>query len=450
MKTRRLILSSLLGVALFVVLVGFSSCGGIEAAREAGERAGGGGSEEKGEPSGGDPGSGEPTIGVVEGTSGGSSGEEAAQANGGTGTSEPVLDEKWYVDSDGNYVPDFVEAENDRDPKRDDCAPERCGVAGEGIDFLTKERNALLILDSSGSMSAEDGGGAGRTKMEAAKESLLRYSGVSAAVFETGFMVFGHEGDSTRAGKAESCGEAAETLLPMGEVEPESFEGVLNRFRPTGWTPIEGALDEAGREFAGREDQVNRVVLVTDGIETCGGDPVAAAERLHGSGVELQIDVVGFGVPTDQAGQLEDIALAGGGEYFDAETGADLDRYFEEQSRAIEQTTDALRCEVDNATIKGGCDAILCTEGVNNLVAARTDASYAIPDAQADDDPELEAQLRAEIDAYDRLIDRIYEGLEERRLARENASARIDDLSRQLDELRDQRARAYGEAYGGG
>lgn len=222
------------------------------------------------------------------------------------------------------------------------------------------------------------------------------------------------------------------------------------QFRPTGWTPVEGALDEAGRAFEGREDQINRVVLVTDGIETCGGDPVAAAERLHSSGVGLQIDVVGFGVPTDQAGRLKDIALAGGGEYFDAETGADLDRYLEEQGRAIEQTEEALRCEVDNATIKGGCDAILCSDGVRNLVTARTDAGYALVDAQADGDQELEARLRAEIDAYDRLIDRIYDGLEERRLARENASAQIDDLGRQLEELREQRARAYDETYGGG
>ena len=78
-------------------------------------------------------------------------------------------------------------------------------------------------------------------------------------------------------------------------------------------------------EFSGKEGEVNKIVLVSDGIETCGGDPVAAAEELNRSGIEVEIDVVGFGVPDDEADQLRDVASAGGGEYFDARTGALLE-----------------------------------------------------------------------------------------------------------------------------
>lgn len=31
-----------------------------------------------------------------------------------------MLDEKWYLDSNGDYVPDFIELENGFDPAKDD------------------------------------------------------------------------------------------------------------------------------------------------------------------------------------------------------------------------------------------------------------------------------------------------------------------------------------------
>jgi len=151
---------------------------------------------------------------------GGVQGEEEARATGGEGTtSEPVLDPKWYEDSDGNYVPNFIEVANGYDPDLNDCAPEKCGTAEEGADFLTQERVALLILDSSGSMAA--GGSAGQTKMEAAKDAIARYVRVGSTVFNLGFMVYGHKGDNTEAGRAESSRDAGELLAPIGEAVDE-------------------------------------------------------------------------------------------------------------------------------------------------------------------------------------------------------------------------------------
>ena len=250
-----LLLAALVSAAL-------TACAGTDAAREAGESARGGGGGGGGEPS------------VQTESPRPASAEERTQeevaAEEATVT-EPVLDEKWYQDSDGNYVPDFIEVGEGYDPAKDDCAPEECPGAAEGVDFYTQPRNALLILDSSGSMAADDGTGTGRTKMQAAKDALLKYSGVSSVLFETGFMVFGHEGDTSEAGRPESCEAGGEVLSPIGEVDPATFEGTLSRFEPTGWTPIEGALDEAEGAFSGKEDQINRVILVSDGVETCGG-----------------------------------------------------------------------------------------------------------------------------------------------------------------------------------
>lgn len=449
---------------MLLVLGGTVACSGPDTDREARERARGSdapaskpaGGEEK-EPDSKEPDSGnstnreDPERTATDESAG--SAEEQAQATGGEGTTgELPLDEKWYVDSDGNAVPDFIEVEEGFDPERDDCAPENCAAGGgESVEFLARERNAMLILDSSGSMAADDGSSAGQTKMQAAKESLLKYSGVSAAVFETGFMVFGHEGSNSEAGKQGSCSEAAETLLPMGEVRPESFEGVLNRFQPTGWTPIEGALEEAEREFAGEEDQINRVVLVTDGIETCGGDPVAAARRLNDSGIELRIDVVGFGVPTDQAGQLRDIALAGGGEYFDARTGADLDSYLSRLSDEYSKTADAAFCEKFGTMGAMTCDVQFCVWTAGHIASkyqhAALEAKY---DAQNDGDEALAEQKDAEFEAMTRIMDRISEEGKERRKVYEQGEERADELRREADRIKRELDRARQAAYGGG
>ena len=361
--------------------------------------------------------------------------EEEAQATAETRTGEPVLDEKWYEDSDGNYVPDFVEAANGFDPKRNDCAPERCPGSAEGssVEFLTQKRNALLILDSSGSMAADDGSGAGRTKMEAAKEALLRYAGPSSVVYETGFAVFGHTGDSTEAGRAASCREAAEVLSPLGEVGPDTFGEILARFRPTGWTPIEGALRESERAFAGKEGQENRIILVSDGIETCGGDPVAAAEELHRSGIELTVDVVGFGVPTDEAEQLRDIAVAGGGEYHDARTGADLDAYFRRQAEATSETFDAFTCELRNGFHDTLCDQNQCNDAtVFRIPEEQQKYEYGSPEYEALQD----------------LSERITAGLERRQKARDRASARADVLYEEWTKLEAEYRRAFNQTYG--
>ena len=303
------------------------------------------------------------------------------------------------------------------------------------MEFVTSERNALLILDSSGSMAADDGTGTGRTKMEAAKEALSRYAGPSSVLYETGFAVFGHTGDATQDGRAASCEEAAEVLLPLGQMDPQSFEGTLPRFQPTGWTPIEGALSEAEGAFAGKEDQTNRVVLVSDGIETCGGDPVAAAERLYRSGIEVTVDVVGLGVPNDETEQLRDIATAGGGEYFEARTGADLDAYFERQSEAVDQTFDAFICELRNSAFDTICDQNQCNRAT----------VFRIPEEQ-----EKYEFGSPEYEALDDLSDRISDGLSERQEARSEASERAQELQRQLSELQGEYYRALNEAYGGG
>jgi Ca-activated chloride channel family protein len=64
--------------------------------------------------------------------------------------------------------------------------------------------------------------------------------------------------------------------------------------------------------------------VVSDGKETCQGDPVVAARALAAKGTTVH--TVGFVVDTAARGQLQAIARATGGTYFDAPVGPELRR----------------------------------------------------------------------------------------------------------------------------
>ena len=59
-------------------------------------------------------------------------------------------------------------------------------------------------------------------------------------------------------------------------------------------------------------------MLISDGFETCEGDPCAAASNLVSQGIEIKVHAVGFDVSDEARKQLECIAEKGRGRYFQA------------------------------------------------------------------------------------------------------------------------------------
>ncbi|MBD2705482.1 VWA domain-containing protein [Spirosoma sp. BT702] len=278
------------------------------------------------------------------------------------------LEPKWYKDSDKNAIPDFIEQELGYNPTQDDCRADvsGCGegATGEDLDFSV---NTLLLFDASGSMAARLGT---QTRMSLAKASLTRYvTGVPEAV-RLGLLVYGHRGTNQESGKAESCAGIS-LLAPIGSLKEAGIQNTLSQFKPTGWTPIAAALLEARKSFQGLEGKHNRIIIVSDGLETCGGDPVAVARQLHESGLEVNIDVIGLHVPGSDAQQLRKIAQAGGGYYYDARSQRELDAYFEKQQLASQKTLQAALCYVKAHADAGQCDQRMVLKATDRIYAER-------------------------------------------------------------------------------
>jgi Ca-activated chloride channel family protein len=64
-----------------------------------------------------------------------------------------------------------------------------------------------------------------------------------------------------------------------------------------------------------QKDNEKYVIVITDGADTCGGDPAVAASAIRALGINVTIHVVGFGVTEQESTQLEEIAKQGGGEF---------------------------------------------------------------------------------------------------------------------------------------
>ncbi|KAF0194807.1 MAG: uncharacterized protein FD166_3328 [Bacteroidetes bacterium] len=77
-----------------------------------------------------------------------------------------------------------------------------------------------------------------------------------------------------------------------------NYEKVKNRIlsiTPKGTTPLAFALEQSAGDFTPCENCRNIIILITDGIEECGGDPCAASAALQKNGIAMKPFIIGIG-----------------------------------------------------------------------------------------------------------------------------------------------------------
>ncbi|MDO8526769.1 MAG: VWA domain-containing protein [Deltaproteobacteria bacterium] len=174
-----------------------------------------------------------------------------------------------------------------------------------------------FILDASGSMVDMLGA---ETQMEVAKKSLKQTLMSIPSGTPVSLCVYAHR--VPKADKAASCKDV-EVMVPFQSLDFASISAKVDAIRPNGYTPIAYSLQECTKAFLGKEAQ-HVIILLTDGEETCGGDPVAEAKSLLAQGFKVTIHTIGFRVDEKTRAQLSSISQATGGSYFDAKDAASL------------------------------------------------------------------------------------------------------------------------------
>ncbi|MFE9332164.1 VWA domain-containing protein [Streptomyces sp. NPDC006925] len=184
-----------------------------------------------------------------------------------------------------------------------------------------------IVLDSSGSMARRTGSGG--TRMESARDAVGTLVDSLPDGYPTGLRVYG-------ADRAASCTDTR-LVEPVRPLDRAGLKKAVSAVRPKGETPIGPALRKAAadlpdppRNTLGRRT----IVLVSDGEDTCGDpEPCEVAEELSRDGLDLRIDAIGFQVRGEARKQLECIAEAGHGKYYDAPEAEDLARELERAGR---------------------------------------------------------------------------------------------------------------------
>ncbi|PRZ12385.1 Ca-activated chloride channel family protein [Laceyella sediminis] len=208
-------------------------------------------------------------------------------------------------------------------------------IGGDPGDLKTlsgKQLNVMILIDSSGSMAGKVDG---FSKMTLAKQAVSRFASSLSTHANVSLRVYGHKGSNADKDKDISC-KSTEVVYPLGKYDQQRFNKALDAFKPTGWTPIALAMKEAANDLAKiNGPSENLVYVVSDGIETCGGNPVQVAQELNKSNVKAVVNIIGFDV--DNAGQkaLQEVAKAGGGEYATVRNDEGLRRYFDTQRMKI-------------------------------------------------------------------------------------------------------------------
>lgn len=198
------------------------------------------------------------------------------------------------------------------------------------IDIPEQETvNVAILLDASGSMAGEVSGG---QKMKLAKQAIQKYAADLPQGSNVMLRVYGHEGTGTEEAKEMSC-KSNEVVYDLGEYDEQAFTASLEKFAPAGWTPLAGAIEAAEQDLQKQtgENIRNVIYVVSDGIETCGGDPVAAAASLNGSDIQAEVNIIGFDVDNEGQKQLEAVAKAGKGQYKSVYSESELNDYLKQE-----------------------------------------------------------------------------------------------------------------------
>jgi Ca-activated chloride channel family protein len=167
----------------------------------------------------------------------------------------------------------------------------------------------LFLLDASGSMYAKL---ENDSRINVAKRLLSRTidSLSTQSNLEIALRVYGH----TSPPNQRNCKDTR-LEVPFRAKNFEEVKKKINGITPKGTTLIAHSLLQASYDFPSEPYTRNVIILITDGIEECQGDPCAISEALQSKGVILKPFIIGVGSTEDFSKAFECV-----GRYYDANT----------------------------------------------------------------------------------------------------------------------------------
>lgn len=168
----------------------------------------------------------------------------------------------------------------------------------------------LFIFDASQSMFGIWQSG---RKIDVAKRLLSELLDSLGRVnnIELGLRVYGHQ-TQLLSHQERDCKDS-KLEVPFAPKNSSKIKNRISTITPNGTTPIAYSLEQAAGDFPDCSNCRNLIILITDGIEECDGDPCAVSLALQKKGVVLKPFVIGMGLGVEVKNAFECI-----GTYYDA------------------------------------------------------------------------------------------------------------------------------------
>ncbi len=165
----------------------------------------------------------------------------------------------------------------------------------------------LFIMDASNSMAGQWEGG---RKFDIARNILMDMvdSLEGNPNVEMALRIYGHQSPVP----PQDCNDT-KLEVPFAPNNASRIRQKLRFINPKGTTPIAHSLELAPGDFPPCSNCRNIILLITDGIEACDGDPCEVSHRLQKAGIILRPFVIGIG---NDPGFRETFNCIG--EYYDA------------------------------------------------------------------------------------------------------------------------------------
>jgi Ca-activated chloride channel family protein len=165
----------------------------------------------------------------------------------------------------------------------------------------------LFIFDESNSMTAT---WQKERKIDVARKILIHLldSLKNLKNVELALRMYGHQSPVP----PQDCGDT-KLEVPFGPNNWQKIADKLNSTVPKGTTPIARSLAECVSDFPPCSNCRNVIILITDGIEACSGDPCAVALSLYKNGITIKPFIIGIGLDVQFKKAFDCL-----GQYYDA------------------------------------------------------------------------------------------------------------------------------------
>ncbi len=174
---------------------------------------------------------------------------------------------------------------------------------------LTTKSSLIVILDASGSMKEIFGK---QSRIDAAKKAVEQIVGKLPSDRKFGLTVYGN-------GSSNSC-SSLKTLVDLGSRNQSVVLSQLSNVKAEGKTPIAASIQEVAKAIKNHKQETT-IVLISDGEESCGGDPCQVVKQLKSEGYKFIFHGIGVDTTLQADQQLSCLAREGDGVYLKADPG---------------------------------------------------------------------------------------------------------------------------------